>query len=517
MNLADEGEDSGNAPNTAPNRDDLVINIDYFFEIAIDLFCIADTNGYFIKVNKGWQAVLGYSTEELENHRFLDFVHPNDMPATLQAIEQLGSQQAVINFVNRYRRKDGEYRLIEWRSKPEGNLIYASARDITERKQLKVYEEQLQHAQDELGQSEARYETIVSAMHEGVVFQLRDGTIETCNPAAEQILGLTADQIMERTSIDPVWNAIHEDGTPFPGDTHPAMVTLATGQPVSDVIMGVHKPDGTLIWISINTQPLIRPNETSPYGAVATFIDITGRKNAEIQALQAHLERERTQILTSFIHDVSHEFRTPLAIIQSSLYLMNRVNTKEKRHEKTEIIEQQIRRINQLVDMLIKMSQLESGVMLNLQRINLNTLVNMVATQAEVQAIKANLALHVIYGDSLPDIDVDPAQVTDALGQIIENALRFTPYGGLITLRTYQTTDNRLAIMIKDTGIGISPESLPHIFERFYRIDVAHTTAGFGLGLPIALAIVERHNGTVEVTSAEGKGTTVIIFLPITA
>jgi len=109
--------------------------LDRFFSINLDLLCIADTDGTFRRLNRAWEITLGYGLSELEGRRFLDFVHPDDMAATLEAISKLSEQETVWNFVNRYRCKDGSYRWIEWISAPSGTFIYAAARDITERKQ----------------------------------------------------------------------------------------------------------------------------------------------------------------------------------------------------------------------------------------------------------------------------------------------------------------------------------------------------------------------------------------------
>jgi PAS domain S-box-containing protein len=133
-----------------------------------------------------------------------------------------------------------------------------------------------------LQQREQQYHSIVQALAEGLVVQDATGAIISCNPSAEQILGLTADQLAGRSSIDPHWRAIREDGTPFPGDQHPAMETLRTGQSFRDIIMGVHKPDGTLSWLSVNSQPIFAPGEaTKAIAVVATFVDITQRKRTE--------------------------------------------------------------------------------------------------------------------------------------------------------------------------------------------------------------------------------------------
>src|SRR5437870_1655535 len=129
-------------------------------------------------------------------------------------------------------------------------------------------------AQDALHASEERYGSVVAALAEGIVFMRADGRLEASNASAERILGLTAEQLGGRTTFDPRWRAIHEDGSPFPGDTHPITVSLRTGRPCSHVIMGVHKPSGELTWISINSQPPFRPDAPTPYAAGGSFFHV---------------------------------------------------------------------------------------------------------------------------------------------------------------------------------------------------------------------------------------------------
>ena len=136
-------------------------------------------------------------------------------------------------------------------------------------------------AESALRQSEQRYRSVVSSMAEGVVLQDAGGAIIACNQSAEHILGLTIDQMMGRTSLDPRWHAIHEDSSPFSGDMHPAMITLRTGVPQFDVRMGIWKPEGALTWLSINTQPIVAEGASKPYAVVSSFRDITERILAE--------------------------------------------------------------------------------------------------------------------------------------------------------------------------------------------------------------------------------------------
>lgn len=138
-------------------------------------------------------------------------------------------------------------------------------------------------AEAALQASEERHRSLIASVAEGIVFQSAAGEILTSNQSAERILGLTSAQICGRTSLDPRWRAIQEDGSPFLGENHPSMVTLRTGEAMSNVVMGVHKPDGTLSWININSEPLCRSGEETPYAVVTSFSDFTARKVAEDQ------------------------------------------------------------------------------------------------------------------------------------------------------------------------------------------------------------------------------------------
>ena len=189
--------------------------------------------------------------------------------------------------------KDG--RVFERHSRPQwqGKQVVAkvlSYRDVTERYQAEAI----------LRESEERYRSLVDTLAEGIVLQDAESKILVSNDRAEEILGLTIGQLQGLTSMDPRWHSIHEDGSPFPGETHPAVVALRTGQPCRNVVMGVRKPNGDLTWISLNSQPMFRPGEEKPYAAVTSFADITDRKRMEEELFR---EKELAQVTLHSIGD----------------------------------------------------------------------------------------------------------------------------------------------------------------------------------------------------------------------
>src|SRR5690349_5833701 len=125
------------------------------------------------------------------------------------------------------------------------------------------------------------YQSVFMTMAEGVVCQAATGEITAVNPAAQRILGRSAEQITGMSSESPQWHAIREDGTPLPGAEHPAMMTLRTGEGYSNVVMGISRADGTRVWISVNSQPLKAHHEARPYAVVTTFHDVSPRIRAE--------------------------------------------------------------------------------------------------------------------------------------------------------------------------------------------------------------------------------------------
>ncbi len=161
-------------------------------------------------------------------------------------------------------------------------LLIPEGRDITERKAMET----------QLKRSESLHRSVIESLMEGIVVQDATGVIVATNGRAERILGLTQDQICGRDSLDPRWRAVREDGSPFPGEEHPAMVCLRTARPVLGTVMGIHRADGDLTWIVVNAHP-IQDSPDTLTGAVASFQDISERKHAE-EASREQEERFRS-------------------------------------------------------------------------------------------------------------------------------------------------------------------------------------------------------------------------------
>ena len=213
-------------------------------------------------------------------------VHPEDRDRIYQMVMDCILRGIAYETEVRFLRSDGTVGYLFICGKVErdsqGNLCryYGVAQDISELKQVEL----------ELRESKERYRSIVKSMHEGIVISQADGTIISCNYSAEKILGLSAEQIKGNTSLEPLLPTIHEDGSSFKAENYPAMITLHTGKPCLDTVMGVHKPNGKLTWILINSEPLFLPGQTIPYRVVTSFSDITRRKEAEDKiARQAQL------------------------------------------------------------------------------------------------------------------------------------------------------------------------------------------------------------------------------------
>jgi PAS domain S-box-containing protein len=166
--------------------------LESFFTVNLDLLCIADMDANFLKCNEAWSRILGYYNEELCKRKFLEFVHPDDIQSTLDAILSLSNGKNVIDFINRFRSKDGKYHYIEWQLHPKENLIYTSARDITERKK----------AEDELRRQSGLITSLLDSIPDIIFVKDLNGVYLGCNPPFAEFVGKDRTEIIGKTDYD---------------------------------------------------------------------------------------------------------------------------------------------------------------------------------------------------------------------------------------------------------------------------------------------------------------------------
>lgn len=265
-------------------------------------------------------------------------------------------------------------------------------------------------------------------------------------------------------------------------------------------------------WILIRTFP-VRGDENQVIRVVGIVKDITAQRQEDAQFISAELEQERIRILTEFIDKAAHEFRTPLSIINTNAYLMTNTSEPERQQRYRQIIERQVQSISHLVERLVLMAKLDGLQALKRHTVILQGVVRELLAKVQHRITDQNVQLNLLLPEERIQLEADAHYLGVAITELVDNALKVLPVGGTLTVQLAMS-DDWYVIMILDTGGGIEMEHIGHIFKRFYRADMAHTTKGFGLGLPIARRIIELHGGHITVESGK-EGSRFTIFLPI--
>src|SRR3954462_2419789 len=276
-------------------------------------------------------------------------------------------------------------------------------------------------------------------------------------------------------------------------------------RPIYELERGMHAiAEGDLT----HQLPLPKDKETE-FGRLAESYQTMARQLAELERLRAE-----------FVGVASHELKTPINVIIGYLELLQEGIYGEltaKQKEILETIRKQADGLTRLVKRLLDISRFEaSGGKLEVRDIDLERLLHTLESSFSVLAMQRDISFSVRHGEELPQKVVwDEDRVNEVLGNLLSNAFKFTPRGGKVALSVLPS-DGNVVITVADTGAGISPGQLPHIFDKFYQADnqAQAATKGTGLGLAIAKEVVEAHGGHIEVDSAVGKGTTFVITLP---
>lgn len=236
---------------------------------------------------------------------------------------------------------------------------------------------------------------------------------------------------------------------------------------------------------------------------------------AAFNQMAEELERQET-LRRNMVADIAHELRTPLTVLQGNLRAMLDEVYPLDRSEIATLYDE-TRLLSRLVDDLRELALADARQLpLNLQSLDVSEVIRRAVANFEIAADAQNVRVKTEEVEHLPIVRADPDRVAQILRNLLTNALRHTPAGGMITVGAGREGEF-VRVWVSDTGEGIAPEDLPHVFERFYRADKtrARTSGGAGLGLAIAKALVEAMGGTIGVTSQHGHGSTFWFTLPL--
>ncbi len=404
-------------------------------------------------------------------------------------------------------------------------------------KRTRFLETQVAQRTQQLGESEGRYYSIIKAMTEGVIVRDADGAIITFNASAEKIFGVSAQQMLGELLSDPHLSAIREDGTAFSIEERPASITLCTGLPQNEVVMGVRRADQSLIWISVNSAPLIKPGGAAPYAVVTTFFDITQRRLAEqrFRHAQEELKNSHRQLELSnrqaqalaleatkanaakseFLANMSHEIRTPMNGLIGMIELLVDSDLNQEQRECAQLARLSSESLLTVINDILDFSKIEAGKLsLDSSTISFPGIIEDVADLIAIGAHAKGLELTSLVDPQVPaQLRGDPVRLRQILMNLCSNAAKFTHHGQIaihVSIAAEDQTTTTLRMAVTDTGIGIPSERLKALFLPFTQAErsTARNYGGTGLGLVISKQLAEMMGGEIGVQSTPGKGST---------
>jgi PAS domain S-box-containing protein len=443
-----------------------------------------------------WAAMMGYSPEELTG-RLDSYLRclPED-----QRDEVLGSLQSHLqgdtdsySHEHRMRRKDGSEiwvsdrgRIVEWTEDGKPARMVGTITDVTERYQ----------AEEAIGQLVQRLDLVLNLSAEAYLYIDSDERVALVNPACERFTGLSSTQLLGLSMPDFLGRLrqLADPTQPFPVFLSES-VHSETDEPVRPkAFLFLRLPEPRVLsweW---------RHNEGADHG-VLYFRDVTR-------------ETEVDRMKSEFLSSAAHELRTPMASIMGfSELLLNREYDADTARDFLKTIQDQSRRLADLLNELLDLARIEAraGKDFNFKPQPLARVLKDCAAALSGQ-IKGS-ALRLETAEDLPLVMMDAAKIQQAVLNVLSNAFKYSPAAAEVSLRAYGENGD-VCIVVEDHGIGMNPEQVARVFERFYRADPSGNIPGTGLGMSLSKEIIDIHGGGITVTSALNKGTTVTIRLP---
>lgn len=457
----------------------------------------------FEYVSPSAMTLTGYAPGEFYADPDLGFkiVHPDDQQYWTPAQESEAFQSPL---VLRWIRKDSQMIWMEQNIVPiyddAGSLVAVEGvmRDVTER----------QRAEEALKRSEAKFRTLFETMAQGVIYQDAEGRITLANPAAERILGLTLNEMHGRICTDLYLKAIQEDGSGFPGDTHPALAALRTGAEVSNVVMGIFNPqDETYRWVSVHAVPQYHPGEKQPYQVYTTLEDITERKQAEdaLRRFNAEL-KARNDELDAFAHTVAHDLKNPLGSLTGfadTLVVYYETMSEEEKQSCLKSIVRNGHKMANIIDELLLLASVHKE-QVRPAPLDMGDIV--AEARQRLDYMLRDRPIKIVVPLKWPRAIGHAPWVEEVWVNYLWNAIKFSlppaeaQQAPRIELGANTLPNGMVRFWVRDNGRGLARNEQAHLFTPFTQLRPVRAN-GHGLGLSIVRRIVEKLGGQVAVES----------------
>ncbi|HEX5970830.1 MAG TPA: ATP-binding protein, partial [Gemmatimonadaceae bacterium] len=364
---------------------------------------------------------------------------------------------------------------------------------------------------------DSRYRSVVETMSEGVVVQNADGSTELCNARALELFGVTEAELMASFSQRERWHAVRPDGSSYAVEELPVNVTLRTGEPTRDVVMGITRRDGAHLWLSVNTSAIREDGQVQ--AVVCTFNDVSHRAELATQLRQA----QKMEAVGQLAGGIAHDFNNLLTAISCNVeLLLDAIAPNDVRRDDVVQIREAADRAATLTRQLLAFSRRQ---VLQPRALDLNDTVSSME-RLLCRVMNADVRIRTRLEPALPAVFADAGQMEQVMMNLVLNARDAMPGGGSIVVRTarrqlHDAMQHRLGVVppgdyvtlaVQDGGTGIAPEVLERLFEPFFT--TKPQGKGTGLGLATVHGIVLQSSGHITVESTPGAGAEFTVYLP---